>query len=114
MQGAIRAVQIFFGSLAQVYDAEVARSHGDHVPVVVRNSATYCFWLPDILFQDYAALAQDSFWGGEADGVVCIWFACVCGLECCGAGGVDRVRVMWFALSRACVWGGGGSGCQFV
>eukprot|EP00973_Karenia_brevis_P078711 10925138-Karenia_brevis.AAC.1 len=52
--------------LAANFNDLVLKSHGTHIPEVVRNCATVLFWLPDMLFDLRVAagtLAKDSlFW----------------------------------------------------
>lgn len=72
-----RAAQLFFMDLAQGHDDQVVHSHGDHIPLAVRDCATYLWWLPELLSFDYSVLdasaqVHDSFWEArlEALGVV--------------------------------------------
>ena len=49
---AINASQHFFFVATQQYDEHVLQSHGDHVPALVRDSATFAFWLPELFRPD--------------------------------------------------------------
>ena len=49
---AINASQHFFFVATQQYDQHVLQSHGDHVPALVRDSATFAFWLPELFRPD--------------------------------------------------------------
>ena len=61
------AGQCFFAKLAETYSQMSIHSHGDHIPRDVCHSATFAWWLPDLLVFDYNALSQDrskreAFW----------------------------------------------------
>ena len=67
MSACAQAAQLFFLDLTAGHDQAVVHSHGDHVPLAVRDAATYLWWLPDLLTFDYSTIdasAQlcDSFW----------------------------------------------------
>lgn len=44
--------QTLASELAAEFDTAVISSHGDHIPLWLRNEATFCFWLPSILFTE--------------------------------------------------------------
>ena len=44
-------------------------SHGDHVPIEVRNAAVVAFWLPDFLGIEYQSMRRadaQEFWSSRA------------------------------------------------
>ena len=45
----VRSVREHFAALPAAFDEQVVRSHGDHIPLRVRDSATVLFWLPEVL-----------------------------------------------------------------
>ena len=45
----VRSVRERFAALPAAFDEQVVRSHGDHIPLRVRDSATVLFWLPEVL-----------------------------------------------------------------
>ena len=66
------AGQCFFAKFAESYWAHVLHSHGDHIPAEIRMSATFAWWLPELLVVDYKMLQQDSaqwqkFWSPRLD-----------------------------------------------
>ena len=46
---AARYVRTFFRKLSAGYAEEVIQSHGDHIPIRVRDESVVLFWLPEIL-----------------------------------------------------------------
>ena len=46
---ATRYARTFFRKLSAGYQEEVVQSHGDHVPIRVRDDSVVLFWLPEIL-----------------------------------------------------------------
>ena len=50
----VQGAQAFFLHLTGWFDTLVWHSHGDHVPLSVRDSATYLWWLPELLCIDYS------------------------------------------------------------
>ena len=46
---ATRYVRTFFRKLSEGYLEEVVHSHGDHIPLRVRDDSAVLFWLPEIL-----------------------------------------------------------------
>ena len=47
---AVTAVGREIHMLAEIFDKEVLRSHGSHLPVRVLDDVTLAFWLPELLF----------------------------------------------------------------
>ena len=45
----LKAGQSFMRDLGRAHEEHVILSHGDHVPLAVRNAAVVAFWLPDLL-----------------------------------------------------------------
>ena len=43
----LQAGQGFMRELGRAHESDVIFSHGDHVPLAVRNAAVVAFWLPD-------------------------------------------------------------------
>ena len=46
---ATRHVRDFFRKLGEGFREEVMHSHGDHIPLRVRDDSVALFWLPEIL-----------------------------------------------------------------
>ena len=46
---ATRYARKFFDKVSAGYEIEVVQSHGDHIPIHVRNDSVVLFWLPEIL-----------------------------------------------------------------
>ena len=66
------AGQCFFAKLAETYSEMCIHSHGDHISRDLRYSATFAWWLPDLLAFDYTSLQADSskskaFWKPRLD-----------------------------------------------
>ena len=61
----VQGAQAFFLDLTGQHDEKVWHSHGDHVPLTVRDGATYLWWLPELLCIDYSQLYREAgvaFW----------------------------------------------------
>ena len=46
---ATQYVRRFFHTLSRNFEQDVIHSHGDHIPIRLRDSATVLFWLPEVL-----------------------------------------------------------------
>ena len=69
MQGA----QAFFLDLTGQHDEKVWHSHGDHVPLTVRDGATYLWWLPELLRIDYSQFDREAgatFWTPRLEALI--------------------------------------------
>ena len=65
MRYCLQGAQAFFLDLTGQHDQRVWHSHADHVPLSVRDSATYLWWLPELLCIDYSKFDQGvgaTFW----------------------------------------------------
>ena len=54
--------------LGRAHESEVVFSHGDHVPLEVRNAAAVAFWLPDFLGIDTRSMQSREareFWSSR-------------------------------------------------
>ena len=61
----VQAGQSFMHELGCSHEDNVVYSHGDHVPLSVRNGAVVAFWLPDVLAVDFAKMSSreaKAFW----------------------------------------------------
>ena len=61
--------------LGRAHASKLVVTHGDHVPVEVRNAAVVAFWLPDFLGVDWHSMRSV-----EAKVLVCVRFGSLC---CC-------------------------------
>ena len=60
-----QAGQSFIHDLGSSHEEHVVYSHGDHIPLKVRNGAVVAFWLPDFLdvaFEKMTAWQAKDFW----------------------------------------------------
>jgi len=61
----LQAGQSFMRDLGHSHEEEVVYSHGDHIPLHVRNAAVVAFWLPDVLDVAFEAMSPRQakhFW----------------------------------------------------
>ena len=61
----LQAGQTFMRDLGHSHEEQVVYSHGDHVPLKVRNASVVAFWLPDVLdveFDTMSSRQAKHFW----------------------------------------------------
>ena len=46
--------------LGCTHEETVVYSHGDHIPLSVRNAAVVAFWLPDVLDVDFDKMSRSE------------------------------------------------------
>ena len=64
----LKAGQSFIRDLGRAHEEHVIFSHGDHVPMEVRNAAVVAFWLPDFLGIEYQSMRRADaleFWSSR-------------------------------------------------
>ena len=66
----VQAGQSFMHELGCTHESAVVYSHGDHIPLSVRNAAVVAFWLPDVLdvaFEKMSSREAKAFWDPRVD-----------------------------------------------
>ena len=61
----LQAGQTFMRDLGRSHEENVVYSHGDHIPLKVRNASVVAFWLPDVLdvaFDNMSSQQARHFW----------------------------------------------------
>ena len=61
----LQAGQSFMRDLGRSHEEHVVYSHGDHIPLKVRNASVVAFWLPDVLDVAFEAMSSKQakhFW----------------------------------------------------